>query len=106
MLEHMKKRWEVALGCGGFWRVQTAEGAPWNLALIHGGLPGDESGELTARAIVDAHNASIDAEESVMPVNQIAALRANVAKLEEIIRAGKAGDAVFRRVSKGADNGN
>lgn len=59
-MEHMKMKWvavfrEETLS----WVIKTDEDAPWCVADIPFHLPGDDTGERTAKAIVKAHNAAL-----------------------------------------------
>ena len=64
-MEHMRMRWRAEYSdFDGSWNVVTDEdGYPWYVASTAANLPGDPSGELTARAICDEHNAALEAEE-------------------------------------------
>lgn len=57
-LAHMKMRWTPEFREEDkSWNIVTEESTPWAICEIAPHLPGDVTGELTARAICDAHNA-------------------------------------------------
>ena len=58
-MEHLKKRWSTRIGEDGAWEIITDEHEPWFVATIPHSLPGDETGELTAKEICRLHNLHI-----------------------------------------------
>lgn len=61
-MEHMRMRWKPEYKeSDESWNIVTdVDGDPWYVASIPLHLPGDDSGERTAKAICDAHNAALD----------------------------------------------
>ena len=57
-MEHMRMRWVPMLE-EGRWKIFTAEDEPWYVARIPIGLYGDDTGNKTAHAICDEHNAAL-----------------------------------------------
>jgi hypothetical protein len=55
-MEHMNVEWCVSQDDEGRWDIRTADDYRYYIATLCRRLPGDASGELTARAICDAHN--------------------------------------------------
>lgn len=55
-MEHMEERWKKFYG----WFIRSNGEFDWIIAEVQTPLPGDETGEATARAIVAEHNAAID----------------------------------------------
>jgi hypothetical protein len=58
-LEHMKMRWRMDTSHPTIVRIVTDESDPWHICLMDMGLPGDDDGEVAAKAIVDQHNAGL-----------------------------------------------
>lgn len=63
-MDHMKMKWvlledEDDDGVQKHWKIVTDEAEPWFIAEVCRGLPGDDNGLLTAKAICDAHNATL-----------------------------------------------
>ena len=58
-MEHMNVEWCVSQDDEGRWDIRTADEYRYYIATLCRCLPGDESGELTARAICDAHNEAL-----------------------------------------------
>ena len=68
-MEHMDMRWKPEYNDGGeSWNIVTDMGREaWYVCAIAFLLPGDPSGELTCRAICDAHNAALNSKQSAAP---------------------------------------
>jgi hypothetical protein len=61
-MEHMQARWAVEYVAGhDRWYIVTEGWPSWDVAVSCRHFHGDPTGERTARAIVDAHNAALDA---------------------------------------------
>lgn len=58
-MEHMKMKWRVEAFNGKI-LIQTVEEEPWVICEVSYDLPNDKSGELTANAIVEAHNEGLE----------------------------------------------
>mgnify|MGYP000847565861 CR=1 FL=1 len=61
-MEHVRMRWvpEYSEDDDAWVVVTECRGDPWFVCQIVPHLPGDDSGELTAKAICDAHNAALE----------------------------------------------
>ena len=62
-MEHMKEAWTVEYIPleDSYYSIRSKGGML--ICAVDFGLPGDKTGEKTARAIVDAHNAAIEKEQ-------------------------------------------
>lgn len=61
-MEHLTRRW-ITEQTPTAWRVVVDDLNPWYICEVKQYLPGDKTGELTARAICNAHNASLKRKE-------------------------------------------
>ncbi len=63
-MEHMRMRWKAEYeNLREQWNILTDNDdgqEPWLIASVVAWLPDDRSGERTAKAICDAHNAALD----------------------------------------------
>lgn len=73
-MEHMMMRWYPA-EVDGQWHVDAGSEGPWWVCDIPFGLPDDETGEKTAKAICDEHNAQYDSWQRKTPAQSEAAIR-------------------------------
>jgi hypothetical protein len=66
-LEHLKKPWKAVFDrVHGLWDIHAQDdkdSSPWVVVTVLRFLPGDKTGELTARAICERHNATLTAGE-------------------------------------------
>lgn len=64
-VESSKVRWKARYSRDlGQWEVITEERIPWCIAVIAESIPGDDTGEVTAKAICEAHNNGLIIEEA------------------------------------------
>lgn len=74
-MEHMRERWRDVCyrhdGASGRVMIRTDELDTFYIATIFGHLPGDPTGERTARAIVEAHNAEVDKQAETLTANDV-----------------------------------
>ena len=63
-MEHMRMRWKAYyLDLERRWIIESEQWGRWTVARVVGCLPGDDSGERTAKEICHAHNAALDADK-------------------------------------------
>ena len=95
-MDHMGKRWRLGqVDSEGFLPVYAGS---WHVLRMSINLPNDPTGERTARAIVDAHNAGLDAPlaaPSPITPDPVAARRAERLDVASRIAAGMCASAGY-----------
>lgn len=78
-MEHMTMPWKLEFDDSDkSWMVVTdTDGDPWYVASVALHLPGDESGERTAKALCDAHNSALRPPSNSLTVSPDAKREAN-----------------------------
>lgn len=60
-MEHLNTKWAAVFDeRSEKWGIDTKEDEPWHICVIDRHLPGDLSGERTARFICELHNNHLD----------------------------------------------